>query len=149
MKLKHFIIGIILLVLDQISKFLMINRIISIIPNFLSLTYTTNNGAAFGISNTETALPISIVIIVVIVIFLFLQKDQSTNPMPYILILSGSLGNLIDRIFRGYVIDFIDINLFNFPNFNIADICIVFGFIYLIYIIVFKMNAQKYKKSLS
>ena len=56
--------------------------------------------------------------------------------MPYILILSGSIGNLIDRVFRGYVIDFIDVNLFNFPNFNIADIAITLGIIYLIVLVI-------------
>ena len=56
----------------------------------------------------------------------------------FVLLLSGSIGNLIDRIFKGYVIDFIDINILDFPNFNIADISIVPGVIVLLYIILLK-----------
>ena len=149
MKLKHYICGFIIILFDQISKFFIIDKQIQIIPNILNLTFTKNSGAAFGISNNDVVLPVSIIIIITIIIFLILQREQTTNPMPYILILAGSIGNLIDRFFRGYVIDFININFINFPNFNIADISIVIGFFYLIYIIIFKMNSKKYKNQMT
>ena len=60
-----------------------------------------------------------------------------------ILILAGGIGNLIDRIFRGYVIDFIDINLFNFPNFNIADMSIVIGVIIIFIMIINSIKEAK------
>ena len=59
------------------------------------------------------------------------------------MILSGGIGNLIDRIVRGYVIDFIDVNLFNFPNFNIADISISIGIISLIFILCNSILKEK------
>lgn len=138
MKLKHYIIGIIILIIDQLSKILIIDKNISIIPNFLKFNYTQNTGGAFGIGRINIILIISILIIIGIIVFLIKEKKKNTNYIPFVLILSGSIGNLIDRLFRGYVIDFIDINIFNFPNFNIADISIVFGVIVLLYIILLK-----------
>ena len=79
-----------------------------------------------------------LVTLIGIIVFLIKEKDRITNYIPFILLLSGSIGNLIDRIFKGYVIDFIDINILDFPNFNIADISIVSGVIVLLYIILLK-----------
>ena len=138
MKLKHYIYGTIILIIDQISKLLVINKNKTIIPNLLRFTYTENTGGAFGLGTKYVILALSIIIIFSIIIFLIRQKNKITNFTPYILILSGSIGNLIDRVFRGHVIDFIDVNIFNFPNFNIADISIVFGIIYLIFLIIIK-----------
>ena len=81
---------------------------------------------------------ISVLIIIGIIVFLIKENKRITNYIPFVLLLSGSIGNLIDRFFRGYVIDFIDINILDFPNFNIADISIVFGVIVLLYIILLK-----------
>ena len=132
MKLKHYIIGIVIVIIDQLSKILIINKKIPVIPNFLEFNYTQNTGGAFGIGRINFILIISIIIIIVIIVFLIKENTKITNYIPFVLLLSGSIGNLIDRIFRGYVIDFIDVNIFNFPNFNIADICIVLGIILLI-----------------
>jgi len=138
MKLKHYIIGISIVIIDQLSKALIIDKNISIIPNFLEFNYTQNIGGAFGIGRINFILIISILIIIGIIIFLIRENKKITNYFPFILLLSGSIGNLIDRIFRGFVIDFIDINIFNYPNFNIADICIVFGVLILLYVIFHK-----------
>lgn len=143
MKLKHYIIGIAVIIIDQLSKLLVTNKNITIIPNFLKFTYTENTGGAFGIGTKLAILALSIIIIVSIIIFLIKQKNKITNFTPYILILSGSIGNLIDRTFRGYVIDFIDVNIFNFPTFNIADISIVLGIIYLIFLIIMQKSDDK------
>ena len=62
-----------------------------------------------------------------------------------LLILSGGIGNLIDRLFRGYVIDYIDINILDFPNFNIADISIALGIVLLIIYIIKTMLSDKNK----
>ena len=127
MKKRHCIVGVIIIILDQLVKFLVINKNIVVIPNFLKITYTENFGAAFGMGTKYIVLAFSIIIIIGIVVFMKMQKNKMKNYWPYVLILSGAIGNLIDRVFRGYVIDFIDINIFNFPSFNIADICIVVG----------------------
>lgn len=138
MKTKSIIIGIIVLLVDQISKIIMINKKITLIPGFLSLNYIENTGGAFGMGKINIVLILSLVLIIGIIVFLIKQKNKINNYTPYIVIIAGSVGNLIDRIFRGYVIDFIDINVFNFPTFNIADIFITFGIIYLIINILFK-----------
>ena len=138
MKLKHYIIGIVIVIIDQLSKFLVIDKNISIIPNFIEFNYTQNTGGAFGIGRINFILIISIIIIIGIIVFLIKENTKITYYIPFVLLLSGSIGNLIDRIFKGYVIDFIDINILDFPNFNIADISIVSGVIVLLYIILLK-----------
>ena len=132
MKLRHYILGIIILFLDQFTKILVINKKISIISNFLEFNYTENVAGAFGIGTRHMVLLLSIIIIIGLITFIIKEKKNIKYYTPFILILSGSLGNLIDRIFRGYVIDFIDINVLNFPNFNISDICITSGMMLLL-----------------
>ena len=132
------LLGIIIVFLDQITKFALVGKDLTIVPNVLDFTYTKNTGVAFGIGANNIFLIIVVNIIILGVIIDCIRKKQTDFKIliPLILILSGGVSNLIDRIFRGYVIDFIDINLFNFPNFNIADICITIGIIFLIIIII-------------
>ena len=145
MKKVHWIIGIIVIIIDQLIKIIVIDKNFTIIPNFLEITYTQNSGAAFGIGERKIVLVLSILIILAIIgIILYLVKNnKQINYMPFIFILSGSIANLIDRIFRGYVIDYIDVNLYNFPNFNIADIVIVIGIIYFVINILFYQIKKK------
>lgn len=127
-----------LILIDQLTKILIITNIkensIVIIENILNFTYVENNGIAFGINQNGRIgnILISIIVIGVIIRFMIRQKEM-TNTFTNIalsLILAGGFGNLIDRIFRGNVIDFIDISpAFNFPAFNIADILVVIGWI--------------------
>ncbi len=138
MKLKDYIIGIAIIVIDQIIKVLMINKNITLISNWLELNYTENTGGAFGVGTRLIVTIISILLIVAIIIFIVKEKNKINNYLPYTLILSGSIGNLIDRLFRGHVIDFIDI--YTFPNFNVADICIVCGIFTLIIIQILKLK---------
>lgn len=106
------------------------NSSIVIVNGFLSLTYVENTGGAYGIGNGSTLIFIiaNIVVIGVLIIFILLKKDK-LNVQTLISIsavIAGGIGNLIDRIFRGHVIDYIDINpLIKYPVFNIADICVV------------------------
>ena len=139
-------IGLLIILIDQLVKNMIINKSITIIPNFLSLDYTQNRGGAFGIGNISIITIFSIAIIIGIIIFLIKENKKISNLIPFTLILSGSIGNLIDRIFRGFVIDYIDVNIFNFPNFNIADICIVTGVFLLIYIYFIKPLIENKKK---
>ena len=144
------IIGGILLLLDQIIKFIVINNNFTVIPGFLSLTYTENTGMAFGLNENNVILVILINIVILGIIIKFLKENIDKIDMvvfiSLILILTGGFGNLIDRIFRGHVIDFIDVNLFDFPIFNIADIYIIVGAIILVIAIVkqfFIKNEEK------
>ena len=126
-KWNYVVYGILIIIMDQLVKELMINKNQVIIKDFLEFNYVENKGGAFGVGTKIAILCLSIIIIVGLIIYLIKKKNNSENMLPYMLILSGAFGNLIDRIFRGYVIDYIDVNVFNFPNFNIADICITIG----------------------
>lgn len=125
-----------LISIDQISKSYIAKEVynssITIINGILNLTYVENTGGAFGIADNSTIMfvIVNIIVLGLITKFIILKKDEVTT---YILIglgliLSGGTGNLIDRIFRGYVIDYIDFNpLIKYPVFNIADIFVVIG----------------------
>ena len=142
MNRKHLIIiiGLIIILLDQITKILVINENIILIPNLLLFTYTQNTGTAFGIGSNNAIIIIILNIIVLGVIIKFLKERKDDVEMnifiSLILIASGGISNLIDSIFRGYVVDFIDVNLFNFPNFNVADISIIIGIGILLIVII-------------
>ena len=120
------IIGAILLLLDQIIKFIVIDNNFVLIPGFLNLSYTENTGIAFGLNENNVILIILVNVVILGIIIKFLKENMDKIDMlefiSLILVLVGGFGNLIDRIFRGHVIDFVNINLFNFPVFNIADI---------------------------
>lgn len=138
-KIISIVIGIAIIVLDQLTKMALINKNITLIPNFMKFTYTKNTGAAFGIGSNNIIMVIIVNVIILGFIIKFLKDNSKKVDFPIIislvLILSGAIGNLIDRLFRGFVIDFIDINVLNFPNFNIADIAIVLGIFVLIIVI--------------
>ena len=106
-------------------------------PNFFRITYVQNLGAAFSILNGGRFLFIIMAIIVLNLIFIFYIKDKDLSKFEIIifsLLISGIVGNLIDRILYGYVIDFIDFNSFsyNFAIFNLADSFIVISVILLV-----------------
>lgn len=142
---------IILLLVDQISKILVIKLLditssIELIKNFFYLTYIHNNGAAFNILTGQRIFLILIAIVILIVFFNYLRKTKvegKIEKLAFSLVIGGSLGNLLDRILRGYVIDFIDIKIFkyNFPVFNLADTFIVIG-VFLLLIILSKKEKK-------
>ena len=127
--------------IDQLSKlWINANRPqIELLPGFLDLRYVENTGAIFGLFSNHTELFVALGIAGVIVILVFLYYfPPATNAgmVSFALILSGAVGNLIDRIRLGYVIDFISIHvqeLFHWPAFNIADAALVVGIFALIY----------------
>lgn len=135
------IICIILLLIDQITKIIIINSNINItiIPNILSIHTVQNTGGAFGIGEGNIGMFIitNIVVLGLIIRFIYLQKEYMDTATLYTLfvIIAGGFGNLIDRISRGYVIDFINIfPKINFPKFNFADIYITVGWVVLAFI---------------
>ena len=124
----------ILVLIDQIIKVVVSNmkNNIVIIKNFFCLTYVENTGAAFSILESKRIFLIIIGIGALYLIYKFLIKDKKlTTPetLIYSLLIGGIVGNLIDRIIYGYVIDYLEFILFNhyMPIFNFADICIVIG----------------------
>ena len=136
---KLIIFGIIFLLIDQLSKGLIslhmnLNESFKL-TNFLSITYVHNIGAAFSILQGARWLFIILGIIALNIIYIFFIKDKKLTNFEiiiYALMLSGIIGNIIDRVLYGYVIDFIDITLFNFAIFNFADSFIVISVILLV-----------------
>lgn len=130
--------------LMQIVNIVIINNIVDskvIINGIFSLTYYENTGGAFGVGQGDTIgfTIISIIVIAIIIRFIVLQRDRINNKtmVALELIIAGGISNLIDRLFRGFVVDYIDINqLIKFPIFNLADICISIGWIILVVSII-------------
>ena len=143
--LYFFSISIFIFIIDQFTKYLIFyNNKIFINKDFLlfKLDFVKNYGAAFNIfSGNRIFLSFISIIFSIILIYLVLRKNtlNSIDLFTYSFILGGTIGNGIDRILKGYVIDFINLNIINFPVFNIADISINIGFIFLLYNI-FKNN---------
>jgi len=130
MKILFFSFSIILL--DQISKLSVLflfgfNRSKNIIPNLLNFTLVKNKGAAFSLfSNSTTLLTITSIFASTLLIILILKFPPRSywNSIGIAYLLGGTVGNGIDRLFKGYVLDFIELIPINFPIFNVADISI-------------------------
>ena len=141
-KKKIIIIGIILGVIDQIIKFIVDQKIalsanIKIIKNFFYIAKVYNQGASWSIMQGQRIILIILGILFLFVIFKFMddfKKGNKLNIISFSLIIGGLLGNLVDRIFRGYVIDYLNFYIFkyDFPVFNFADCLIVVGVIILL-----------------
>ena len=134
--------GIIFFIIDQslkliISKNIILDSGFEIIKDVLNIHLVHNTGAAFSIlsGNRLLLIAISVLALIFFIVFLFNQNNvKDLEVFTYSMLLGGILGNLFDRIFRGYVIDFISFKIFgySFPIFNFADICIVLSLIILI-----------------
>ena len=145
MKKRIFIISIIVLILDQLSKiianmYLTLGKSIKVINNFFYLSYVYNEGAAWSILKTQRLLLILIGFIALFLVYSFIKdfEENKRNILSFGLIIGGILGNLLDRIFLGYVRDFLDFKIFgyNYPIFNISDIGICIGVFLLIISII-------------
>ena len=141
-KLYFLFLSIFIILLDQYTKYLILyNYKIFINKDFIlfRLDFVKNYGAAFNIfSGSRIFLSFISIIFSILLIYLILRKNtlNSFDLYSYSFILGGTFGNGMDRILKGFVIDFIDLNFINFPLFNIADISINIGFIFLIYSII-------------
>ena len=110
------------------------------------LTYIENRGAAFGIFSGKKFMLVGVTgaIIFILMILILLGKIKRCMLLwSLALIIGGGIGNLIDRIFLGYVVDYLHITLFQFPVFNFADCCVVIGTILLIIYFVFFESARE------
>ena len=133
-RLYFLFLSIFIILIDQFTKYLMFNKYkLFINKDFLlfRLDFVKNYGAAFSIFNgNRIFLSFISIIFTILLIYLILKKNSQNkiDLLSYSFILGGTIGNGIDRILKGFVIDFI-----NFPLFNIADISINIGFIFLLY----------------
>ncbi len=156
-KLYIVLIAIVILIMDIISKQLIINNLIigesiSVIKNFFNISYIQNTGAAWGIFSSSTMLLIIFSILVLIVIIWIIVKEKKMKTSSIIafgLLIGGLIGNLIDRIRYGYVIDFFDFKIFgySFPVFNVADMSICIGIFLIIYLIIWGEKNEKNKSN--
>ena len=138
-KLYFLSFSIFIILIDQFTKYLMFyNYKLYLNKNFLlfRLDFVRNYGAAFNIFSGSRIFLSIISIIISIILFYLLLRNKSSNSLDlysYSFILGGTIGNGIDRIAKGFVIDFINLNIIDFPVFNIADISINIGFILILY----------------
>ena len=144
-KLYYLSLSIFIVLIDQFTKYLIsYNNRLFINKDFLlfKLDFVKNYGAAFNLfSGSRIFLSLISIIFSLLLIYLILRKNtlNSFDLYTYSFILGGTIGNGIDRIYKGFVVDFINLNIINFPVFNIADISINIGFIFLLFNI-FKKN---------
>ena len=138
-KLYFLSLSIFIVLIDQFTKYLMFyNNKLFINKDFLlfKLDFVKNYGAAFNIfSGSRILLSLISIFFSTLLIYLIFRKNtlNSLDLYSYSFILGGTIGNGIDRIYKGFVVDFINLNIINFPLFNIADISINIGFIFLLY----------------
>lgn len=149
-------IALIILIGDQLTKFIIrtqmtIGESFAVLPKFLYITSHRNNGAAWGILSGKMTFFYIITVIILVVLIVFYIKEAKNHMLMQIaisLLFSGALGNFIDRVSSGEVVDFIDTVIFgyDFPIFNIADASLTIGVILLI-IVLLKDQNQKGKVS--
>ena len=147
-RLYFIFLSLLICFLDQFSKYIISINYKSIINKdliFFTIEYLKNYGAAFNIFSGSRILLSSVSIFFSLgLIYLILKYNinRTIDLLSYTFILGGTMGNGIDRIFKGYVIDFINLNFINFAVFNIADVAINIGLILILY--NFFKSAQKH-----
>ncbi len=144
-----------LLFADQVTKSMIARNIFlnsseEIIPGFFRLVHIRNKGAIFGFfsqsgnRNVYLLLTFASLIALGLVVYYFFKTppDEKFLKISLSLILAGALGNFVDRVFKGYVIDFLDVSIkgWHWPSFNMADSCISTGAVLLIFIFLFKRS---------
>lgn len=137
MKMVYYLIALFVIVIDQISKWIIVNTMevgesIPIIDHVLYITSHRNTGAAWGILEDRMWFFYIVTVIFVIFIVFYMEKYAKTDKLLGValgLVLGGAIGNFIDRVFRQEVVDFIHTYIFsyNFPVFNVADMALCVG----------------------
>ncbi len=145
MNKKTYIIAVLVLIIDQVSKslieiFFKLNESVVVIKDFFYITVAHNTGGAWSIFSDHSYFFIvaSVIAIVLLIKFMFGFKNNLRNNIAFACLFGGIFSNLADRIFLGYVRDFLDFKIFgyDYPIFNIADVTIVIGVILLIVAVI-------------
>ena len=152
----YIIIAAAVVLLDQVSKYLAVLGLkpiasFTVIENVLNFTYVENRGAAFGMLSEHrwVFMTISAVVIIGISVAVAVMKPQSKlTTVALGMVVGGGIGNMIDRVILGYVVDFIDVRFIDFYVFNIADsfVCVGCGLM-VIALIIDEVNERKKKKA--
>lgn len=139
----YFVLILVLIGIDQGIKMMTIanlslGQVVNIIPNWFSLTRLNNSGAAWSILEGQKWFFVLVGLIAtgLIITFMFHYKENKMYLISLSLILAGTIGNLIDRIHNGYVVDMFQLDFVNFPIFNGADIFLTIGIIILAVLII-------------
>lgn len=147
------IIAALLVAVDQMVKNwasrVLIKGEIAIIENVLYLKYAENTGVAFSMFSDNRWILVGITSVMLIVVLAFFLSGKVTDKLELFslsLITAGGIGNLIDRISLGYVVDFIDVRIINFAIFNIADMCITIGAVLLCIAVFLSERKEKLRK---
>lgn len=154
-RIPYFLLIIILLIADQVTKIwisrnIVLNSSIEVIPDFFQLVHIRNKGAIFGFFSQSGSRYVFLLLTLAslaalgLVLYYFFKAapDEKWLKISLSLIIAGALGNFLDRIFKGYVIDFLDVSVkgWHWPSFNVADSCISIGAVLLIFIFLFKRS---------
>lgn len=149
--MRYYLLALVVILLDQWSKWLVVTKMalreqIPMIDDFFYLTSHRNRGAAFGILQDQRWLFISIttIVIIFIVIYLWKVRKQFWLSLSLSLVLGGAIGNLLDRIRNGEVVDFFHFQFgtYHFPIFNVADSMIVIGVVILAFLTIFSPTEE-------
>lgn len=160
LKIKEFsvLISLVLAGIDQLTKWLVVQYLkpIKSVPilkfgetEWINLTYCENTGMSFSMLEGQRAILIIIPIVLIGLVewYIFSGKADKKQIIALSCLAGGGLGNLVDRVFLGYVVDFIDFRIINFAIFNFADICAVLGGIFFaIFYIIAESKEEKSKK---
>ena len=133
--MPYALLAVALVAVDQLVKYLVLQNIplgghVPFIPHLVELTYVQNTGAAFALFEEHTWLLALVSLAMSVVLVVALWKGFFRHPLGRLtltLLLAGAVGNLIDRAFRGFVVDMFNLLFMNFAVFNGADICVVVG----------------------
>mgnify|MGYP003976837905 FL=1 len=135
-----FILSFILVAIDQASKFyirsiFILGDSIPLFGNFFRFTYLQNTGVSFGLFKGNNMFFV-VLSIIALAYFIYLFATEKEFQVQYSLVIAGVIGNVIDRIHLGYVVDFIDIG--SYSVFNVADSCISIGVMWIIFLLIRK-----------
>lgn len=148
----YYILTLLIIGIDQLTKYLTVaninlHEVVEVFPNVLSWMYLQNSGAAWSILEGQMWFFYIITFVVVLVVIYYLQKYGHQSRLLAVslsLILAGSIGNVIDRIRFGYVVDMIRLEFIDFPIFNVADMSLSIGVgLMILYVFLDEKNKKK------
>ncbi|MBQ0139790.1 MAG: signal peptidase II [Kurthia sp.] len=154
---KYYLIALFVIVLDQLTKWRIVKTMdvgeeITIWDPYFSLYSHRNGGAAWGMLQGQFWLFAVITVVVIVGIIFYYHKEAKGQPLfqaSLMMLLGGAIGNFIDRLFRGEVVDFVSVLIpvinYDFPIFNVADAALTLGVIMLVIYILFDMQKEKKK----
>ena len=148
--LLYLILSILFVIADQVVKMCIVNNFslhegMEFIKGIVSILYVRNTGAAWGMFEGKMFFFYLITAVAVGTLLYLMFKEKGKSKLlltAYSLILAGAVGNFIDRIRLGYVVDMFKFEFIDFPIFNVADICLTIGVIFLFYYVIFKEQSK-------